>query len=227
MPENHSKNTWFVFKIVAEFVDGFEELKSLGPAVSIFGSSRLPKNSPYINMAQNVARELSKMGFSIITGGGPSIMEAANKGAQQGKSTSVGLNIEIPAEQHPNPYIDVFMEFKHFFARKVMFVRYASAFIICPGGYGTLDEFFEALTLIQTGKKRRFPVILMGKKYWQGLVDWLEDSAMALDTISEDDRTLFTMTDSPVEAARIVKNAWLKYRKDMKRHKIRPLKETL
>ena len=174
-PEFLEEDPWRVFKIMAEFVDGFEELSHIGPAVSIFGSARIPPGNKWYVMAERTAELLVKGGYAIITGGGPSIMEAGNKGAARAKGHSVGLNIDLPFEQKSNPYINHLINFHYFFCRKVMFVKYAKAFVIFPGGYGTLDEFSEAITLIQTRRMERFPVILYGREYWEGLVDWFRD----------------------------------------------------
>ena len=196
--------TWRVFRIMSEFVEGFETLKDLGPAISIFGSARTRKDEGSYKMARNVAEMLARRGFAIISGGGPGIMEAANRGARMGKGVSVGLNIKLPAEQKPNRFQDVSLSFRHFFARKVMFVKYASGYIIMPGGFGTLDEFFESLTLIQTGKIRRFPVVLMGRKYWEGLIRWIEHTLIEEGTISAADLNLFYLADSPEEAVEYI-----------------------
>ena len=203
-----AKETWRVFKIMSEFVDAFEELKSVEPAVTIWGSARTKTNSPYYKMTYDLGYGLSKAGFSVITGGGPGLMEAANKGAQAGKKgRSVGLNIDIPEEQKPNNYLDLYLKFKYFFIRKVMFVKYATAFVIMPGGYGTMDELFEALTLIQTNRAQPFPVILMGKKYWEGLVTWLKDTVVKSGHLYPRDLDFFRMTDDPAEAVRIIKHS--------------------
>jgi uncharacterized protein (TIGR00730 family) len=202
--------TWSVFRIMAEFVEGFETLRYLSPAVSVFGSSALPEGSYYYELARKVTRKLSDAGFHIITGGGPSIMEAANRGGQEGKSKSVGLNIEIPSEQIANSYQDISLHFRYFFARKVMFVKYASAFVIMPGGFGTLDELFESLTLIQTRKIFNLPVILVGSDFWGGLVDWIVSSPIKMGTLSKNDLKLFSLTDDPDEVVRIVKEGYAK-----------------
>ena len=199
-----SGETWRVFRIMSEFVDGFETLKDLGPAISIFGSARTKRGELSYETALKVSEMLARLGFAIISGGGPGIMEAANRGARLGKSVSVGLNIQLPAEQKPNRYQDKSLTFRHFFARKVMFVKYASGYIIMPGGFGTLDEFFESLTLIQTGKIRRFPVVLMGRKYWEGLIRWIEHTLIEEGTISADDMNLFYLTDRPEDAVEYI-----------------------
>ncbi|MFH2137087.1 MAG: TIGR00730 family Rossman fold protein [Candidatus Omnitrophota bacterium] len=196
---------WRIFRILAEFVDGFETLSKIGPAVSIFGSARkMKKDEKYYKTAEKIAYLLSKRGFSIITGGGPGIMEAANKGAKEAGGVSVGLNIQIPTEQKPNRFITKLVEFRYFFCRKVMFVKYASAFIILPGGFGTLDEFFESITLIQTGRSEPFPVILVGKKYWQGLVKWLNTTVLHAGSVQKKDLNIFEMVDTPEEVMRII-----------------------
>jgi uncharacterized protein (TIGR00730 family) len=195
---------WRVFRIMGEFVEGFDALANLGSAVTIFGSARVPPGHPEYDQATEVARLLGEQGFTIITGGGPGVMEAANKGAREAGVTSVGCNIELPFEQHLNPYVDVAINFRYFFVRKTMFVKYAEAFVIFPGGFGTLDELFEALTLIQTGKVRDFPVILFGTEYWKGLIDWMRGTLLAERKISPDDVHLLSVTDSPEEVVRII-----------------------
>ncbi|EKD41705.1 MAG: hypothetical protein ACD_73C00569G0002 [uncultured bacterium] len=200
-----AKSTWRVFRIMSEFVDAFDELKNIEPAVSIWGSARTKADSPHYKMTEKVGRAVSDAGFSVITGGGPGLMEAANKGAQAGKSLSIGLNIEIPMEQVANSYLDLSLDFKYFFVRKVMFVKYASAFIITPGGFGTLDEAFEALTLVQTNKTERMPVILMGKSYWKGMIDWVKDQVISFGYIDKADLKLVTLTDDVDEVVSIIK----------------------
>jgi uncharacterized protein (TIGR00730 family) len=199
---------WSVFRIMSEFVEGFDTLRYLHPAVSVFGSSALPPESQYYQDAKEIARKLSNAGFSIITGGGPSIMEAANWGGQDGKSKSVGLNIDIPTEQKANKYHDISLYFRYFFARKVMFVKYASAFVIMPGGFGTLDELFESLTLIQTKKIFHFPVVLYGSEFWGGLIDWIISSPIKVGTLQKKDLSLFSLTDDPDEVVRIIKESY-------------------
>ena len=206
MNDFKTQDIWMIFKIMGEFVEGFEHLKNVGPAVSVFGSARLKKNNSYYKLAVKVAEALSGEGFSVITGGGGGIMEASNKGARKGKGKSVGLNIEIPQEQMPNKYANVSMNFDYFFARKVMFVKYSFGYVIFPGGFGTLDEAFEALTLIQTGKISRFPVILVGKKYWSGLVRWIKTVMIKEKTISAKDLNLLYLTDDPKEVVKIISN---------------------
>jgi len=195
---------WRVFRIMGEFVEGFDNLARIGPAVTIFGSARTQPDNPQYQAAREVARLLGEAGFCIITGGGPGIMEAANRGAREADVLSIGCNIELPFEQGTNPYVDVAINFRYFFVRKTMFVKYAEAFVIFPGGFGTLDELFEAMTLIQTGKVRDFPVILFGGAYWRGLTDWIRDTLLADGKISPDDVDLVTVTDSPAEVVRVI-----------------------
>jgi uncharacterized protein (TIGR00730 family) len=195
---------WRVFRIMGEFVEGFDALANLGPAVTIFGSARVKPDHEQYALARETARLLGEAKFTIITGGGPGIMEAANAGARDAGAMSVGCNIELPFEQHVNPYVDVAINFRYFFVRKTMFVKYAEAFVIFPGGFGTLDELFEALTLIQTDKVRDFPVILFGRSYWQGLLDWIEGTLLAEGKISPEDLKLMVVTDSPEEIAQII-----------------------
>ncbi len=201
---------WRIFRIMSEFVDGFETLSEVGAAVSIFGSSRVKKNDHYYRLAEKIAYLLSKEGYAVITGGGPGIMEAANKGAARAKGNSIGLNIQIPQEQRPNRYVKTLLDFHYFFCRKVMFVKYAKAFIILPGGYGTLDELFESLNLIQTGRIDSFPVILVGRIYWQGLVDWLKKTVLGKNCISRKDLGIFHVTDRPEEVVKIIKDFYKK-----------------
>ncbi|MDD5044971.1 MAG: TIGR00730 family Rossman fold protein [Candidatus Omnitrophica bacterium] len=196
---------WRVFRIMSEFVDGFETLSQIGPAVSIFGSSRLKKGDRFYKLAEKIAYLLSREGYAIITGGGPGIMEAANKGAKKAEGQSIGLNIQIPQEQKPNPYVKTLLDFHYFFCRKVMFVKYAKAFIIMPGGYGTLDELFESLNLIQTRRIESFPVVLVGKDYWKGLKAWLKSKVLKKSCISPKDLDIFYTTDDPQEVVSIVK----------------------
>jgi len=192
-----NRESWRIFQIMAEFVDGFEHLACIKPSVSIFGSARIKADHPTYLKAEKIARLLSDAGFSVVSGGGSGIMEAANKGAQAGKSTSVGLNIELPREQNPNPYQDISLNFRHFFSRKVMFVKYATAYIVLPGGFGTLDEMAEILTLIQTGKSRRIPIILVESSFWDGLVSWFKQVMVKQGLISEQDLDLFKIIDDP------------------------------
>jgi uncharacterized protein (TIGR00730 family) len=199
------EESWRIFRIMAEFIEGFELLSKVGKAVCVFGSSRLKKNDKYYKTSEKVAHLLAKSGYAVITGGGPGIMEAANKGAKKANGKSVGLNILIPTEQKPNPYINILLDFRYFFCRKVMFVKYAKAFIVLPGGYGTLDEFFEAITLIQTGKVSPFPVILIGKEYWRGLTGWLKNQVLMRKCISKSDFNIFKTVDTPEEALSLIK----------------------
>ena len=198
---------WRVLRIQGEFVAGFDALAHIGPAVTIFGSARTPEDDPSYRQAVELARLLAEQGFAVITGGGPGIMEAANRGAREGGGRSVGCNIELPHEQGTNPYVDLSINFRYFFVRKTMFMKYAEAFIIFPGGFGTLDELFEALTLIQTGKVSNFPVILFGTSYWGGLLDWLRGPMLAEGKISPGDLDLLIQTDDPAEAAQIIAEA--------------------
>ena len=197
-------DTWRVLRIMGEFVEGFEELAGLGPAVTIFGSARVDRDDEAYATAVDVARLLGEAGFGIITGGGPGIMEAGNRGARETGVTSVGLNIELPFEQHVNPYVDVEVDFRYFFVRKTMLVKYAQAFVIFPGGFGTMDELFEALTLIQTGKIRDFPIVLFGSEYWGGLIEWVRSAMVAEGKAAEADLGLLSVTDSPREACDII-----------------------
>lgn len=196
-------DSWRVFRIISELVDGFESLTQVGPSVTIFGSSRLKPVSPYYNMAIDVSQKIAQRGFAITTGGGPGIMEAANKGAQSTGSMSVGIGIDVPFEKDTNQFIDpqYRLKFRYFFVRKVMFIRYAKACVFLPGGLGTLDEFFETVTLIQTEKIKPFPIYLMGSEYWNGLVEWLKKTVLEMGCISEKDLDLFIVTDDPVEVA--------------------------
>ena len=195
---------WRSLRILAEFVEGFDALAAVGKAVTIFGSARVQEGDPYYAKAQELAGLLAREGFAVITGGGPGIMEAANRGCHEAGGLSIGCNIELPHEQALNPYVDLGVEFRYFFARKTMFVKYADGFAIFPGGYGTLDELFESLTLIQTGKIRHFPVVLVGKEYWGGLLGWLRDKAVARGAIGPEDLDLMQCTDDMVEACRML-----------------------
>ena len=195
-----ARESWRMFGIMAEFVEATERLAAVRPAVSIFGSARIGPDHPYYRKAEAVARRLSDAGFTVISGGGPGVMEAASKGAFEGKGASVGLNIRLPQEQQSNPYQDISLSFRHFFARKVMFVKYAAAYVVLPGGFGTLDELMEALTLIQTGKSRRFPLILMNAAYWQGLLDWFRERLVAEGMIAAEDLDLMQVIDEPEQA---------------------------
>ncbi len=195
---------WRALRILSEFVEGFDALAAVGPAVTIFGSARAKPESPDYELARGIANGLAQRGFAIITGGGPGIMEAANRGCQEGGGLSVGCNIELPHEQGVNAYVDLGVEFKYFFARKTMFVKYADAFVILPGGFGTLDELFESLTLIQTGKIRDFPVVLVGTAYWQGMLDWMRNVQVPAGVVSEADLDLLKLTDDPDEVCEII-----------------------
>ena len=197
-------DTWRALRIMGEFVEGFDALAGIGPAVSVFGSARIGRGDPTYRMARSLARKLAKHGYAIITGGGPGIMEAANRGAREGGGVSVGCNIELPFEQGLNEYVTLGMEFRYFFVRKTMFVKYAEAFCIFPGGFGTLDELFEALTLIQSGKVQHFPVVLFGTAYWNGLIRWMRATPLVEGKISPEDLTIFTVTDDVDEAVQVI-----------------------
>jgi uncharacterized protein (TIGR00730 family) len=197
-------DTWRVFRIMGEFVEGFDELATVTRGVAIFGSARTPADNPFYAAAQETAALLAHAGYTVITGGGPGIMEAANRGAFEASGASIGCNIELPFEQQPNPYQTRSLKFKYFFVRKTMFVKYSNAFVIFPGGYGTLDEMFEALTLIQTRKINNFPVILFSTEYWRGMLDWIEGTMLKSKYIGEPDRRLLHLTDSPAEVVEII-----------------------
>jgi uncharacterized protein (TIGR00730 family) len=199
MEDLKTSETWRVFRIQSELVEGFEALNYIGPAVTIFGSARLSSGNKYYDAAVKVAKMLADDGFAIITGGGPAVMEGANRGAKKGKAHSIGLNIEIPMEQHPNKYQDISLSFRYFFIRKLMFIKYAMAYIIFPGGFGTMDELFEALTLAQTKKIQNFPIILYGSEYWKGLIDWMKNTLVPTGTIGREDFALFSIVDTPEE----------------------------
>jgi len=211
--EIKTNDSWAIFKIMAEFVEGYEKLSKIGPSVSIFGSARTKPEDPYYILAEEIAFKLTQNGYGVITGGGPGIMEAGNKGARRGKGTSVGLNIELPFEQHDNPWIDndKNLEFDYFFVRKVMFVKYSQGFIVMPGGFGTLDELFEAITLIQTNKIGRFPIVLVGSKFWEGLIDWIKKTLLEQGNISEKDLKLFRVVDTADEAIDHLNKFYSKY----------------
>ncbi len=217
MPDRQTKDTWSVFKIMGEFVEGFETLRSVWPAVSVFGSARSGRNHGYYQDAVRVSQALSEAGFSIITGGGPGIMEAANLGANRGEGRSIGLNIRLPFEQEPNQFADTIIHFNYFFARKVMFVKYACGFVALPGGFGTLDEIFEALTLKQTRKIHDFPVILFGTAYWEGLLDWFTEQVLADKMISKRDLKLFTVTDDVDEVVETIRRHYNRRRRSHRR----------
>ena len=199
------EDTWRIFRIMSEFVDGFEALSKIGKAVSIFGSARTKPENRHYKLAEEIAYHIAKAGYAIITGSGPGLMEAANKGAQRAKGYSIGLNIQLPREQKPNKFVDTVLSFRYFFVRKVMFVKYAKAFVILPGGFGTLDEFFEAITLIQTNRIPKFPVILFDSKYWKPLLEWLKTTVYSQGNISKEDMNLFVLADEPKEVALVIK----------------------
>lgn len=212
--ETKTNDSWAIFKIMAEFVEGFEKLSKIKPCVSIFGSARTKPDHKYYQLAEDIAFELSRNGYGVITGGGPGIMEAGNKGAQRGNGTSVGLNIELPFEQESNPYVDMDknMMFDYFFVRKVMFIKYSQGFIVLPGGFGTLDELFESLTLIQTKKIARFPVILVGTEYWKGLIDWIKEKLRdEHQNINPEDMDLISIVDTSEEAIQKINQFYSKY----------------
>ena len=211
--EIKTHDSWTVFKVMSEMVDGFEKMARIGPCVSIFGSARSKENDPNYRLAEEISYLLTKKGWGIITGGGPGIMEAANKGAHFGGGKSVGLNIELPHEQRPNPFIDndKLLSFDYFYVRKVMFMKYSQGYIVLPGGFGTLDEMFEALTLIQTHKMVRFPIVLVKKSYWQGLIDWVEEHLRGGVMISDGDMRLFRVVDTPEEAVEHIEKFYAKY----------------
>jgi uncharacterized protein (TIGR00730 family) len=212
--EIKSADSWAIFKVMSEFVEGFEKLAKIGPCVSLFGSARTDREHKYYKIAEEIAAKLVRHGYGVITGGGPGIMEAGNKGAHSENGKSVGLNIQLPFEQFNNIYIDQdkLITFDYFFVRKVMFVKYAQGFVVLPGGFGTMDELFEALTLIQTKKIGRFPIVLVGKEYWAGLVDWLKDTMLATEAnINEEDLDLFSVVDTATEAVKVIDEFYSKY----------------
>ena len=210
VPENFDQDLdtdiWSIFKIMGEFVEGYDKLFKIGPCVTIFGSARTQEGQQYYELARETARQITQKGFGVITGGGPGIMEAANQGARDGNGKSVGLGIDLPFEQGVNEYVDpnYVIKFHYFFARKVMFVKYSQGFVVFPGGFGTLDEFFEAMTLIQTQKISQFPVVLVGTEYWKGLIDWIKNTLVEEGTISPEDVNLFRVTDEVEEAVDII-----------------------
>lgn len=206
------EDIWRVFRVMAELVEGFSMMSQQKNLVSVFGSARTKSDHPYYQLGVQVSKELVKQGFNILTGGGPGLMEAANKGAQEQRGASVGVAIELPQEQYSNDYIDKgrLQNFRHFFVRKVMFVKYAHGFVVMPGGFGTLDELFEAITLVQTTKTEPFPIVLMGSDYWEGLVDWIKTTLIKEKMISPEDLNLFHVTDDPVEAAKIIADFYKK-----------------
>ena len=205
--------SWAIFKIMAEFVEGFERLGKIGPCVTIFGSARTKPEDEYYKLAENIAYELTQSGYGIVTGGGPGIMEAGNRGAHRGKGVSVGLNIELPFEQHDNPYIDPdkSLDFDYFFVRKVMFIKYSQGFIVMPGGFGTLDELFEAITLIQTKKIGKFPIVLVGRKFWSGLMEWIRTTLIEEGNISPHDLELISIVDTEQEVLEVIDTFYKKY----------------
>jgi hypothetical protein len=212
--EIHTTDSWRVFKIISELVEGFEKLSRIGPCVSIFGSARTHYNDKYYRLAEDIAYNLTQNGYGVITGGGPGIMEAANKGAKRGNGKSVGINIDLPFEQKPNSYIDAdkLITFDHFFVRKLMFMKYAQGFIVLPGGFGTFDELFEAITLIQTRKIGKFPIILVGRNFWKGLLDWVKEVMLDEENnISPDDLNIFTIVDTADEAVDNIKEFYSRY----------------
>ncbi|MDN3204197.1 TIGR00730 family Rossman fold protein [Algoriphagus sediminis] len=212
--EIKSSDSWAIFKVMSEFVEGFEKLAKIGPCVSIFGSARTPRNHEYYKMAEEIAAKLVRHGYGVITGGGPGIMEAGNKGAHSEKGKSVGLNIVLPFEQFENIYIDrdKLITFDYFFVRKVMFVKYAQGFVVLPGGFGTMDELFESITLIQTDKIGRFPIVLVGRDYWSGLIDWIKKTLLEeYNYINAEDLDLFSVVDTPTEAVKVIDDFYSQY----------------
>ena len=211
--ETKTHDSWAVFKVMSEMVEGFEKLAKIGPCVSIFGSARTKPDNKYYLMAEEIAYLLTKKGFGVITGGGPGIMEAGNKGAHFSGGKSVGINIELPFEQHANPFIDndKLITFNYFFVRKLMFMKYSQGYIVMPGGFGTLDELFEAITLIQTNKMVNFPIALVGKDYWQGLLDWIKKSLLEAGNIKEKDLEIFKLVDSAEEAVAHIEEFYKRY----------------
>jgi len=204
------EDTWRIFRIMSEFVDGFEVLSRMGKAVSIFGSARTKPDSRHYKLGEEVAYQVAKAGYAVITGSGAGLMEAANRGAKRAGGESIGLNIQIPCEQKPNKYVDTLLDFRYFFVRKVMFVKYAKAFVILPGGYGTMDEFFEAINLIQTERIPKFPVILFGSEYWKGLISWLKDTVYKHGNISKKDLDIFIIVDRPQDVTAAIKKFYAK-----------------
>ena len=211
--EVKTNDSWAIFKIMGEFVGGYEKMSKIGPCVSIFGSARTKSDNAYYKLAERIAKKITENGYGVITGGGPGIMEAGNKGAHLAGGTSVGLNITLPFEQNDNQYIDSdkSIDFDYFFVRKVMFVKYSQGFVVMPGGFGTLDEFFEALTLIQTNKSDKFPIILVGKKFWVGLFDWITDTLLSEGNISKEDLDLVHLVDDEHEVLEILNDFYGKY----------------
>jgi uncharacterized protein (TIGR00730 family) len=223
MPFHYSKDdTWRVFRIMAEFIDGFEFLANAGDTVTIFGSARTKPSDHFYREACRLAKLLVKAGYGVITGGGPGIMEAGNKGAKEAGGKSIGFNIELPMEQKPNPFITMLMNFHYFFCRKVMFLKETKALVIFPGGYGTMDEFFESITLIQTGRAKKFPVVLVGKEYWECLIKWMEDNLLANDYIEAQDLKIFHLVDTAEDVVSIIQKFY--QNKDHKNHKVKTKK---
>lgn len=211
--EIKTNDSWGVFKIMGEFVEGYDRLAKIGPCVSIFGSARTQRDHPYYELTQSIAKRITDLGFGVITGGGPGIMEAANKGAYENEGTSVGLNIELPFEQKSNAYIKKqhSIDFDYFFVRKVMFMKYAQGFVVMPGGFGTLDELFEAITLVQTEKVNKFPIILVGRSYWEGLYQWIKDTLVQQKAISPEDLDLIEMVDTEDEVIQILTHFYTQF----------------
>lgn len=211
--ETKAEDAWSIFKIMGEFANGYEKMSAIGPCVAIFGSARTSPDNKYYVMAEEIAYELTQRGFGVITGGGPGIMEAGNRGANRGGGKSVGLNIILPMEQSSNPYIDKdkCIDFQYFFTRKTIFTRYAQGFIVMPGGFGTLDEFFEALTLVQTEKLANFPIVLVGKSYWQGMMDWIKTTMVEEGNINADELQLFKVVDTVEAAVNIIEDFYTRY----------------
>ena len=211
--EIKSSDSWVIFKVLSEFVEGFEKLSKIGPCVSIFGSARTTEDHPYYKMAEEIAAELVRHGYGVITGGGPGIMEAGNRGAKSQNGKSVGLNIDLPHEQFSNIYIDPdkLISFDYFFVRKVMFIKYAQGFIVMPGGFGTMDEMFEAITLIQTKKIGQFPIVLVGRKYWSGLFEWIRNVVLKEQNVNEKDLDLVNIVETPIEAVNVIDDFYSKY----------------
>jgi len=208
-----ANDSWAIFKMMSEFVEGFETMSKIGPCVSIFGSARTKPDDEYYLLGQEIAYKLAEKGYGIITGGGPGIMEAGNKGANEAGGKSVGLNIDLPFEQFSNPYIDAdkLINFDYFFVRKVMFVKYAQGFVVLPGGFGTFDELFEAITLIQTQKVEKFPIVLVGVKFWSGLMDWIKSTVLEAKNISQEDIDLFSLVDTSDEAVKVIDDFYKQY----------------
>ncbi|MFN0011944.1 MAG: TIGR00730 family Rossman fold protein [Phycisphaerales bacterium] len=221
-PRRRGSELWRVFRIAWEFIHAFRKLHFVGPCVTVFGSARFKEDHPYYQLAREVSGQISRMGFTIMTGGGPGIMEAANRGAREAGGRSVGCNILLPQEQRPNPYVDQFVEFRYFFVRKVMLVKYSYAFVVMPGGYGTLDELFEAVTLVQTGKIRDFPIVLMGRSYWEPIIAFIEQRMVEAGTISKGDERIITVTDSPEEAVAVIEREGVTPYGLVRRPKARP-----